>query len=174
MLLFRLGWLLLMLLVVCWVAQELGKAMPTWVPQSSQAVAFSASLGTQGPGSILGLLLHPCSPQLPSLTWNLQLWCVSPTSAHQCVVSRSHLALLARGLPMLICPPIFTLWILFFCLCRERMRQSAMFELCQGMHQISLQFVRLQLSFEEYTIMKVLLLLSTGKLALWSCGNTWE
>ncbi|KAK2519200.1 hypothetical protein Q9233_012014 [Columba guinea] len=44
---------------------------------------------------------------------------------------------------------------------RERMRQSAMFELCQGMHQISLQFVRLQLSFEEYTIMKVLLLLST-------------
>ncbi|KAF7244099.1 Mineralocorticoid receptor [Varanus komodoensis] len=44
---------------------------------------------------------------------------------------------------------------------QERMRQSAMFELCQGMHQISLQFVRLQLSFEEYTIMKVLLLLST-------------
>ncbi|XP_014434419.2 mineralocorticoid receptor isoform X1 [Pelodiscus sinensis] len=43
----------------------------------------------------------------------------------------------------------------------ERMRQSAMFELCQGMHQISLQFVRLQISFEEYTIMKVLLLLST-------------
>ncbi|XP_075564906.1 mineralocorticoid receptor isoform X2 [Pelecanus crispus] len=43
----------------------------------------------------------------------------------------------------------------------ERMRQSAMFELCQGMHQISLQFVRLQLSFEEYTVMKVLLLLST-------------
>lgn len=43
------------------------------------------------------------------------------------------------------------------------MRQSAMFELCQGMHQISLQFVRLQLTFEEYTIMKVLLLLSTGE-----------
>uniref|UniRef100_A0A8C8R6Z8 Mineralocorticoid receptor n=1 Tax=Pelusios castaneus TaxID=367368 RepID=A0A8C8R6Z8_9SAUR len=43
----------------------------------------------------------------------------------------------------------------------ERMRQSAMFELCQGMHQISLQFGRLQISFEEYTIMKVLLLLST-------------
>ncbi|XP_007669969.2 mineralocorticoid receptor isoform X2 [Ornithorhynchus anatinus] len=43
----------------------------------------------------------------------------------------------------------------------EKMRQSAMYELCQGMHQISLQFVRLQLSFEEYTIMKVLLLLST-------------
>lgn len=51
------------------------------------------------------------------------------------------------------------------------MRQSAMFELCQGMHQISLQFVRLQLSFEEYTIMKVLLLLSTGELAPWLCGK---
>uniref|UniRef100_A0A8C5KLR6 Nuclear receptor subfamily 3, group C, member 2 n=1 Tax=Jaculus jaculus TaxID=51337 RepID=A0A8C5KLR6_JACJA len=43
----------------------------------------------------------------------------------------------------------------------EKMHQSAMYELCQGMHQISLQFVRLQLTFEEYTIMKVLLLLST-------------
>ena len=62
------------------------------------------------------------------------------------------------------------------------MRQSAMFELCQGMHQISLQFVRLQLSFEEYTIMKVLLLLllllfmcilllSTGKLNSWLRGS---
>ncbi|ELW70076.1 Mineralocorticoid receptor [Tupaia chinensis] len=46
----------------------------------------------------------------------------------------------------------------------EKMHQSAMYELCQGMHQISLQFVRLQLTFEEYTIMKVLLLLSTSKL----------
>uniref|UniRef100_A0A8C9AT68 Nuclear receptor subfamily 3 group C member 2 n=1 Tax=Prolemur simus TaxID=1328070 RepID=A0A8C9AT68_PROSS len=43
----------------------------------------------------------------------------------------------------------------------EKMHQSAMYELCQGMHQISLQFVRLQLTFEEYSIMKVLLLLST-------------
>ncbi|XP_048669445.1 mineralocorticoid receptor isoform X1 [Marmota marmota marmota] len=43
----------------------------------------------------------------------------------------------------------------------EKMHRSAMYELCQGMHQISLQFVRLQLTFEEYTIMKVLLLLST-------------
>ena len=49
-------------------------------------------------------------------------------------------------------------------LCREKMHQSAMYELCQGMHQISLQFVRLQLTFEEYTVMKVLLLLSTSKL----------
>ena len=46
-------------------------------------------------------------------------------------------------------------------LCREKMHQSAMYELCQGMHQISLQFVRLKLTFEEYTVMKVLLLLST-------------
>ena len=66
---------------------------------------------------------------------------------------------------------VFILWILFLSLCRERMRQSAMFELCQGMHQISLQFVRLQLSFEEYTIMKVLLLLSTGKLDSWLHEN---
>ncbi|KAM6148129.1 mineralocorticoid receptor isoform 2-T2 [Erethizon dorsatum] len=43
----------------------------------------------------------------------------------------------------------------------EKMHQSAMYELCQGMRQLSLQFVRLQLTFEEYTIMKVLLLLST-------------
>ncbi|XP_036167809.1 mineralocorticoid receptor isoform X1 [Myotis myotis] len=43
----------------------------------------------------------------------------------------------------------------------EKMHQSAMYELCQGMHQVSLQFVRLQLTFEEYTLMKVLLLLST-------------
>ncbi|KAM3937860.1 mineralocorticoid receptor isoform 2-T2 [Leptodactylus fuscus] len=43
----------------------------------------------------------------------------------------------------------------------ERMRQSAMYELCQSMQQISLEFNRLQLTFEEYTIMKVLLLLST-------------
>ncbi|KAM4053341.1 mineralocorticoid receptor isoform 2-T2 [Anomaloglossus baeobatrachus] len=43
----------------------------------------------------------------------------------------------------------------------DRMRQSAMYELCQSMQQISLEFNRLQLTFEEYTIMKVLLLLST-------------
>ncbi|XP_069487354.1 mineralocorticoid receptor isoform X2 [Ambystoma mexicanum] len=43
----------------------------------------------------------------------------------------------------------------------ERMRQSAMYELCKGMQQISLEFGRLQLTFEEFTIIKVLLLLST-------------
>ncbi|KAM9329784.1 mineralocorticoid receptor [Gastrophryne carolinensis] len=43
----------------------------------------------------------------------------------------------------------------------DRMRQSAMYELCQSMQQISLEFNRLQLTFEEYTVMKVLLLLST-------------
>lgn len=76
-----------------------------------------------------------------------------------------------RGPPCRLCSPVFIPWMLFPCLRRERMRQSAMFELCQGMHQISLQFVRLQLSFEEYTIMKVLLLLSTGKLGLCLCRN---
>ncbi|XP_063314561.1 mineralocorticoid receptor isoform X1 [Pelobates fuscus] len=43
----------------------------------------------------------------------------------------------------------------------DRMRHSAMYELCQSMQQISMEFNRLQLTFEEYTIMKVLLLLST-------------
>nr|XP_033796346.1 mineralocorticoid receptor isoform X1 [Geotrypetes seraphini]XP_033796371.1 mineralocorticoid receptor isoform X1 [Geotrypetes seraphini]XP_033796380.1 mineralocorticoid receptor isoform X1 [Geotrypetes seraphini]XP_033796391.1 mineralocorticoid receptor isoform X1 [Geotrypetes seraphini] len=43
----------------------------------------------------------------------------------------------------------------------QRMRQSAMYELCQGMQQISVEFGRLQLSFEEYSVMKVLLLLGT-------------
>ncbi|XP_053316648.1 mineralocorticoid receptor isoform X2 [Spea bombifrons] len=43
----------------------------------------------------------------------------------------------------------------------DRMRQSAMYELCQSMQHISLEFNRLQLTFEEYTTMKVLLLLST-------------
>nr|3RY9_A Chain A, Ancestral Glucocorticoid Receptor 1 [synthetic construct]3RY9_B Chain B, Ancestral Glucocorticoid Receptor 1 [synthetic construct] len=43
----------------------------------------------------------------------------------------------------------------------ERMQQSSMYELCKGMHKISLEFVRLQVSYEEYLCMKVLLLLST-------------
>ncbi|XP_029460616.1 mineralocorticoid receptor isoform X2 [Rhinatrema bivittatum] len=43
----------------------------------------------------------------------------------------------------------------------QRMRQSAMYELCQGMQHVSVEFGRLQLSFEEYTVMKVLLLLGT-------------
>ncbi|XP_077333140.1 mineralocorticoid receptor isoform X2 [Lithobates pipiens] len=43
----------------------------------------------------------------------------------------------------------------------ERMRHSAMYELCQSMQQISFEFNRLQITFEEYTVMKVLLLLST-------------
>ncbi|KAJ8000661.1 hypothetical protein DPEC_G00182680 [Dallia pectoralis] len=43
----------------------------------------------------------------------------------------------------------------------ERMRQSAMYDLCVGMRQVSQEFVRLQLTFEEFLSMKVLLLLST-------------
>lgn len=46
---------------------------------------------------------------------------------------------------------------------RERMRQSAMYDLCLGMRQISQEFVRLQLTYDEFLSMKVLLLLSTGK-----------
>ncbi|XP_067261477.1 mineralocorticoid receptor [Chanodichthys erythropterus] len=43
----------------------------------------------------------------------------------------------------------------------ERMRQSAMYDLCVGMRQVSQEFVRLQLTYEEFLAMKVLLLLST-------------
>ncbi|XP_015246334.1 PREDICTED: mineralocorticoid receptor [Cyprinodon variegatus] len=43
----------------------------------------------------------------------------------------------------------------------ERMRQSAMYDLCLGMRQISQEFVRLQLTYDEFLSMKVLLLLST-------------
>ncbi|XP_058496484.1 mineralocorticoid receptor isoform X1 [Solea solea] len=43
----------------------------------------------------------------------------------------------------------------------DRMQQSAMYDLCVGMRQVSQEFVRLQLSYEEFLSMKVLLLLST-------------
>ncbi|KTG33746.1 hypothetical protein cypCar_00003821 [Cyprinus carpio] len=43
----------------------------------------------------------------------------------------------------------------------ERMQQSAMYDLCVGMRQVSQEFVRLQLTYEEFLAMKVLLLLST-------------
>ncbi|KAJ8281131.1 hypothetical protein GJAV_G00063890 [Gymnothorax javanicus] len=43
----------------------------------------------------------------------------------------------------------------------QRMKQSAMYELCVGMRQVSQEFVRLQLTYEEFLSMKVLLLLST-------------
>lgn len=46
---------------------------------------------------------------------------------------------------------------------RERMRQSAMYDLCLGMRQVSQEFVRLQLTYDEFLSMKVLLLLSTGR-----------
>lgn len=45
---------------------------------------------------------------------------------------------------------------------RERMQQSAMYDLCLGMRQVSQEFLRLQLSYDEFLSMKVLLLLSTG------------
>ncbi|KAL2098278.1 hypothetical protein ACEWY4_007485 [Coilia grayii] len=43
----------------------------------------------------------------------------------------------------------------------ERMQQSAMYDLCVGMRQVSQEFVRLQLTYDEFLAMKVLLLLST-------------
>lgn len=46
---------------------------------------------------------------------------------------------------------------------RERMQLSAMYDLCLGMRQVSQEFVRLQLTYDEFLSMKVLLLLSTGR-----------
>ncbi|XP_019717973.1 mineralocorticoid receptor [Hippocampus comes] len=43
----------------------------------------------------------------------------------------------------------------------DRMQQSAMYSLCLGMRQVSQEFVRLQLTYNEFLSMKVLLLLST-------------
>ncbi|XP_077379829.1 mineralocorticoid receptor [Festucalex cinctus] len=43
----------------------------------------------------------------------------------------------------------------------DRMQQSAMYSLCLGMRQVSQEFVRLQLTYDEFLSMKVLLLLST-------------
>uniref|UniRef100_A0A673MR46 NR LBD domain-containing protein n=1 Tax=Sinocyclocheilus rhinocerous TaxID=307959 RepID=A0A673MR46_9TELE len=45
--------------------------------------------------------------------------------------------------------------------CRERMRLPYMTDQCEQMLKISNEFVRLQVSNEEYLCMKVLLLLST-------------
>lgn len=43
------------------------------------------------------------------------------------------------------------------------MQLSAMYDLCLGMRQVSQEFVRLQLTYDEFLSMKVLLLLSTGR-----------
>lgn len=43
------------------------------------------------------------------------------------------------------------------------MQQSAMYDLCVAMRQVSQEFVRLQLTYDEFLSMKVLLLLSTGR-----------
>eukprot|EP00062_Callorhinchus_milii_P015900 gi/632966622/ref/XP_007899521.1/ PREDICTED: glucocorticoid receptor [Callorhinchus milii] len=43
----------------------------------------------------------------------------------------------------------------------DRMQQSSMYELCKGMHSISIEFRNLQVSYEEFLCMKTLLLLST-------------
>ena len=47
--------------------------------------------------------------------------------------------------------------------CRERMKLPYMADQCEQMLKISNEFVRLQVSNDEYLCMKVLLLLSTGE-----------
>lgn len=46
---------------------------------------------------------------------------------------------------------------------RERMKLPYMADQCEQMLKISSEFVRLQVSHDEYLCMKVLLLLSTGE-----------
>lgn len=46
--------------------------------------------------------------------------------------------------------------------CRERMKLPYMSEQCEQMLKITNELVRLEISYEEYLCMKVLLLLSTG------------
>ena len=55
-------------------------------------------------------------------------------------------------------------FLLFFCLppFRERMKLPFMTDQCEQMLKICDEFVRLEVSYEEYLCMKVLLLLSTG------------
>lgn len=59
--------------------------------------------------------------------------------------------------------------LLPFCAFRDRMQLSAMYDLCLGMRQVSQEFLRLQLTYDEFLSMKVLLLLSTGR-QRWGCG----
>lgn len=58
---------------------------------------------------------------------------------------------------------MFPSFVPLFSFLRDRMQQSAMYDLCMGMRQVSQEFVRLQLTYDEFLSMKVLLLLSTGK-----------
>lgn len=51
------------------------------------------------------------------------------------------------------------------------MKLPYMSDQCEQMLKISNEFVRLQVSNEEYLCMKVLLLLSTGGLAIDACEN---
>lgn len=54
----------------------------------------------------------------------------------------------------------------YLLLYRERMKLPFMSEQCEQMLKISNEFVRLQVSYDEYLCMKVLLLLSTGNYIL--------
>lgn len=55
--------------------------------------------------------------------------------------------------------PLPSHYLLLF---RERMKLPFMNEQCEQMLKISNEFLRLQVSYDEYLCMKVLLLLSTG------------
>lgn len=67
-------------------------------------------------------------------------------------------------IPLPITPPGISL--------RERMKLPFMNDQCKQMLKICNEFVRLQVSFEEYLCMKVLLLLSTGDYSMSLSSNS--
>lgn len=60
-------------------------------------------------------------------------------------------------------PHLYLLLPFYFAPFSERMKLPFMTDQCEQMLKICNEFVRLQVSYEEYLCMKVLLLLSTGK-----------
>lgn len=77
------------------------------------------------------------------------------------------MAELVKNYDVVYVPPVFPL----SCLLpvsgrRERMKLPLMGDQCEQMLKICNEFVRLQVSYEEYLCMKVLLLLGTGKALL--------
>lgn len=84
-----------------------------------------------------------------------------------CVASFLHLPFCSLPpvfLPSSLLIPVSTLSLFrhLFPSCRERMKLPFMTDQCEQMLKISNEFVRLQVSYDEYLCMKVLLLLSTG------------
>ncbi len=87
-------------------------------------------------------------------------------------VSSPAVSTCSTPLPSL-CPHLYTLSLPVFPLppFRERMKLPFMTDQCEQMLKICNEFVRLQVSYDEYLCMKVLLLLSTGNGTRFSLKN---